>query len=836
MNSLENVYRHQLKYGCNGLNCSNFFCHPPNFLTQYFPNNQEREKEINRLANLLANTHNENSGHYLCKYLSPIATNQNIIQNIHEFNFHLIFKENPQKSDFDVFKKIFDDPNTFQFLLLANNNFYLSAYDLSLNDQKCDEFRMMLCSKSEYFSEFVPLFSKMIKEKFFNSKIKRTLHFLRGLLISTIFSQTVCNTVYMETFSILISMILKTDLILFCRQMSKMTRLLHNFVSVCHNAITILLIQDEDQVNTINRINRINTEYNHHVDRDCTDDTYLNDYYRNDALFFYENALSNNNAGRGNIRSDLLHNVCQILQNLSNMCSKNDIFIHEQLTSYLKVDEELKYYQEKKLFSFLYTPAVLTFEFRKKCYFRLNPINKSNVKVINIRRNRIMTDAAKLLSLSKNDLQGEIRFRFDGEEAIDFGGVRREFFALVGQHLNDLRRGVLRKISNEYLWFYPDFEEDISKGSTQQINGQNSIQPNYIQTNGNFSDSESYNTSPQNSSSSSDCEYSYDVHSIHRSLTYEQDYDIDDKIALSEVGNDWFKLLGILAGLCIRYQSEVILNVKFPILLYKSIIRKEITRIDLMEIYPDLITNLEKLSKYTNDEFDELDIRFSATTINHSIFDPSFPEQCYSSTPSSSCSSRSLDGYDHHCAQCIVNEDLIKNGCEIKVTEENVHEYINSYFSFLLRRLLNKKYSYFYSGFVRVVGDNLSQWFNPEELSLIVCGEEQFEWEDLVNNTTYNEGYTQESKTIFDFWDIFFNVFNQFERKKLLFFITGLRGSPIGGLKTVHLQIERSEDVNYLPTAHTCIMSLVLPDYNDRIVLENSLRVCLRNTEGFGFV
>lgn len=845
--TLESVYKYQLKYGCNGLNCSNYFCNQLNFLSPSV-SKHEKDKEIDRIAAFLANTHGENGGCYLCKYISPVATKPSIVQNICDFNSHLVFKENPEKNDFSIFKEVFNDVNTFQFLLLANNNLYLSSYDLSLNDKKCDDFRMMICEKAEYFESYIPLFVKLISEKFRNSKVKRTLHFLRGLIISTIFSQFICNTVNMFALSSLISMILKTDLILFCRQMAKMPRLLQNFVSVCHNAITILLIQDDDHIEDINRINQINRDYSQNsINNAGVNNAYLNNYYNDDALFFYQNALSSQNIGRGNIRSDFLHNICLVLQNLSNMTSKNDIFIHEQLTSYLNVEEEIKVFQDKRLFSFLYTPAVLTFEFRKKCYFKFNPINHSKIKVLNIRRNRIMTDAAKILSLTISDLEGDIRFRFEGENAMDFGGVRREFFDIVGKSFSDLRSGVLRKISNEYLWFYPDFEGDdnnYSKSSLVSYSSSSELATPTSSDDVSFSDRSGsisrYNPPFPES------EYSNEFISVQRSLSYEQDYDSDDKIALAEVDESWFRLLGMLVGLCVRYQGEVLLNIKFPILLYKALIQKEITRIDLMEVYPDLIDNLEKLSHYTNDVFDQLDMRFSATTINHSIFDPTYPESSPHQQQTANCnhhssssgfdSSQSSNSTNINGSYHIVNEDLIKNGCEVQVTEENVHQYINYYFTFLLKRLLNKKYSYFYQGFVRVVGHNLCAWFNPEEISLMVSGEEKFDWDELVTNAIYSGGYNSESTTIFYFWDIFFNVFNLAEKKKLLFFITGLRGSPIGGLKTIHLRIERTDDVNYLPTAHTCVMMLALPDYQDKNVLENSLRVCLRNSEGFGFV
>ena len=64
-------------------------------------------------------------------------------------------------------------------------------------------------------------------------------------------------------------------------------------------------------------------------------------------------------------------------------------------------------------------------------------------------------------------------------------------------------------------------------------------------------------------------------------------------------------------------------------------------------------------------------------------------------------------------------------------------------------------------------------------------------------------------------------------KKDFLSFVTGSDLAPAGGLKELHLKIQKNgnEPVKRLPTAHTCYNILLLPQYGSPAKLEYMLRV-----------
>ena len=56
------------------------------------------------------------------------------------------------------------------------------------------------------------------------------------------------------------------------------------------------------------------------------------------------------------------------------------------------------------------------------------------------------------------------------------------------------------------------------------------------------------------------------------------------------------------------------------------------------------------------------------------------------------------------------------------------------------------------------------------------------------------------------------------------------------GIENIALKIEKSYDLNLLPTSQTCFNMLKLPEYPTREELEEKLNIALNHTEGFGIV
>ena len=61
----------------------------------------------------------------------------------------------------------------------------------------------------------------------------------------------------------------------------------------------------------------------------------------------------------------------------------------------------------------------------------LTSIDEEDVQLIHIRRPYLLSDALRQFTKSSFDVQKMLKVRFIGEEAVDAGGPRREFFHLV---------------------------------------------------------------------------------------------------------------------------------------------------------------------------------------------------------------------------------------------------------------------------------------------------------------------------------------------------------------------------------------------------------------------
>ena len=125
--------------------------------------------------------------------------------------------------------------------------------------------------------------------------------------------------------------------------------------------------------------------------------------------------------------------------------------------------------------------------------------------------------------------------------------------------------------------------------------------------------------------------------------------------------------------------------------------------------------------------------------------------------------------------------------------------------------------------------------FAPDELDILVSGEEVLDWEELQKNAKYKDGYSANSKVIKWFWEIF-NTYSPEMKCKFLLFTTGSDRAPVGGLANVVITIQKVNDPSKLPVSHTCFNILCLPNYPRKNDLKRKLEIALTQTEGFGLV
>jgi E3 ubiquitin-protein ligase HUWE1 len=154
--------------------------------------------------------------------------------------------------------------------------------------------------------------------------------------------------------------------------------------------------------------------------------------------------------------------------------------------------------------------------------------------------------------------------------------------------------------------------------------------------------------------------------------------------------------------------------------------------------------------------------------------------------------------------------DLIENGREIPVTEDNKHEYIRLITEHRLTGSVNEQLENFLKGFHDIVPAELVSIFSEQELELLISGLPDINVDDWKNNTEYHN-YTAASPQIQWFWRAV-RTFEKEEQAKLLQFVTGTSKVPLNGFKELEgmngfskFNIHRDYgSKDRLPSSHTC--------------------------------
>jgi len=186
--------------------------------------------------------------------------------------------------------------------------------------------------------------------------------------------------------------------------------------------------------------------------------------------------------------------------------------------------------------------------------------------------------------------------------------------------------------------------------------------------------------------------------------------------------------------------------------------------------------------------------------------------------------------------------DLIENGSNIAVTEDNKHEWVQKLVEHKLTGAVTEQLNSFLQGFHEIVPPELISIFNEQELELLISGLPEIDIDDWKANTEY-QNYSATSPPIQWFWRAV-RSFDKEERAKLLQFVTGTSKVPLNGFKELEgmngfskFNIHRDYgDKDRLPSSHTCFNQLDLPEYDDYETLRSRLYTALTaGGEYFGF-
>lgn len=155
-----------------------------------------------------------------------------------------------------------------------------------------------------------------------------------------------------------------------------------------------------------------------------------------------------------------------------------------------------------------------------------------------------------------------LKVKFIGEEAEDGGGVRKEFFMLLVKEIFDPKYGMFKEYEEtRAMWFSEDsYEEDMMYFlvGTVLLSAKNKI---YI---------------------------------ITRNVTV------------------WLLCLGLICGLVIY--NYTIINIPFPLALYKKLLGEPVQLSDLLDLSPSMTSSMQSLLEYSGSDFQQVfDLNFEIT-------------------------------------------------------------------------------------------------------------------------------------------------------------------------------------------------------------------------------
>uniref|UniRef100_A0A8C1HRP9 Si:ch73-190m4.1 n=1 Tax=Cyprinus carpio carpio TaxID=630221 RepID=A0A8C1HRP9_CYPCA len=244
-------------------------------------------------------------------------------------------------------------------------------------------------------------------------------------------------------------------------------------------------------------------------------------------------------------------------------------------------------------------------------------------------------------------------------------------------------------------------------------------------------------------------------------------------------------LFGILCGLAFNNNSVV--HLPFPLALFKKLLNVKPSLEDLTEFDSGLGKSLQYILNYSED-VEEMDMYYTVTKL---IF-------------------------------------IVKyNFC-------NREDFVDKYVDHILNKSVEEVFEEFKRGFFKACDRCIVEMFEPEELRGVLVGNEEYDWDILKQNTTYEGLFYAEHPTIISFWEVFDELTSD-EKKAFLLFLTGFEKVPILGMSAVKMRVRPlfifTQD--HLPEALTCHALLDLPVYQNKETLKAKVIEAINHKRGF---
>ncbi|XP_061540410.1 ubiquitin-protein ligase E3A [Phycodurus eques] len=264
-----------------------------------------------------------------------------------------------------------------------------------------------------------------------------------------------------------------------------------------------------------------------------------------------------------------------------------------------------------------------------------------------------------------------------------------------------------------------------------------------------------------------------------------------------------YTLVGIVLGLAIY--NNCILDVHFPMVVYRKLMGKKGSFLDLPDSHPVLYQSLKELLNYNGDVEADMALTFQ---ISHT----------------------DLFGNP-------VLYGLKEKAEDIPVSKENRQEFVDLYTDYILNTSVERQFCAFKKGFLMVTSESPMKYlFRPEEVELLICGSRKLDFEALEKTVEYDGGYSKDTQIIKDFWQTL-HSFGEEQKRLFLQFTTGTDRAPVGGLGKLKMIITKNgSDSDRLPTSHTCFNVLLLPEYSSKEKLRERLLKAITYAQGFGML
>ncbi|CAF3705904.1 unnamed protein product [Rotaria sp. Silwood1] len=263
------------------------------------------------------------------------------------------------------------------------------------------------------------------------------------------------------------------------------------------------------------------------------------------------------------------------------------------------------------------------------------------------------------------------------------------------------------------------------------------------------------------------------------------------KESIPNIFRNQYRFVGQLMGIAIRQKHY--LDLKFPILLWKQLVREPITLEDIEAIDMQSFTIIKEMemqieqSQLINSNID-IDYLFSSIMSELRFDVASSAGQTY---------------------------ELVPGGKDIPITAANFKDYCRKY------RLYSIVPSYYLS------------LFTADELEQAVCGKGQIDVELLKKNTYYGGDFHEDSPHIQRFWTVLNEMFNEEQRKSFLIFVWGrstlpTRDADFTSKFCINPYYASSDEIDrLLPRSHTCSFTIDLPEYSTTEIMYERLNYAI---------